>query len=165
MVSASILLLYSSARGQTRRVCHTLAASHPDIELVELTPDPPAWPGRYEAVLFASPTYGQGGLHHVWTTHLPQLVEAFTPSPPRLGGLLVLGDQRYHARTFAGAVTAFEPYLRGTALAPLLDRICVLDPRQDRAWEQRCASWVEAIIQDSRGATYDHDRFDRSVGG
>lgn len=72
----------SAARGQTRRVCQFLATPHAALHLVELTPDPPRCAGGHEVVIFASPTYGQGDLHHVWTTHLPQLIQAFGSAPP-----------------------------------------------------------------------------------
>lgn len=154
-MTSRALLLFSSARGQTRRVCRVLAAPHAALDLMELTPEPPRYSGGHDVVIFASPTYGQGELHHVWTTHLPQLIQSFGAAPPTQGGLLVLGDRRYHGHTFAGAVNAFHRHLRGTPLAPLLGRICVVDPRENPAWQQHASAWLDVILQEGSGGPYD----------
>lgn len=141
------LLIYSTGRGQTRHVCHTLARACPAVALLELTADPPELSAPLPpVVVLASPTYGQGDLHHRWLHHLPGLVPALSGQDRVQGGLLVLGDRRFHGRTYAGAACAFQRHLLGTPLAPLTQSIHTVDIRADPSWMVPALRWLSTVL-------------------
>ena len=143
-----LLLIYASTSGRTRTLFRELAAhTGPRVALLELGPEPPVLPAvPVNTVIFGSPTYGRGELHHRWAEHLPSVLEGLRHV--RTVGVIGIGDSRYHAHTYCGSLKPFSVAVKqGMAREVSCQTLC-LDVRAFPLWPQQTQKWLASLLTD-----------------
>ena len=105
-----IALTFVSSAGSTRRVAHKIQQHlQTDCEIVDFkrfTADPIL---PHPILILGSPTYGIGDLHPRWKRFISNNPKVDLSS--KTVGMFVLGDQKYHGESFAGAAQHLAAWL------------------------------------------------------
>jgi flavodoxin len=143
-----LLLVYASTSGRTRALFRALAAqAGPRAALLELGPEPPVLPAEpVNTVIFGSPTYGRGDLHHRWTEHLPAVLKGLRHV--RTAGVIGIGDSRYHARTYCGSLKPFSAAVKQDMAQEVACQTLYLDVRAFPLWPQQTQRWMASFLHD-----------------
>ena len=112
-------LFYASTSGRTRKVAELIARGlgGAGVEVRLLREARPEDLLAYRTLILGSPTYGVGDLHPDWLAWR-DAVERLDLSG-RTVALFALGDQRYHGRTFAGALKHLDLMVRYAGVEPV----------------------------------------------
>lgn len=141
-----LLLIYASTSGRTRALFRELAAhAGTRATVVELGPEPPVLPpAPVNVVVFGSPTYGRGELHHRWQEHLSSVLEGL--QDVRVTGVIGIGDSRYHARTYCGSLELFREVLDQRMARDAKRHTLCLDVQTSRTWKQQAQVWMDSLL-------------------
>jgi len=167
----SVGIFFASTSGRTEsvadRIARHLTPLRPEMHRIESSQ--PVDLLRFDVLILGSPTYGRGQMHHEWLSWKDHV--ARIDLSEKAVGLFVLGDQRFHGRTFAGAVDHLCDLVQSTGTrpraqwptdgyhAPGLEQraapfpgLVVDEINQRRSTEQRVQRWCAQFLLECRRA-------------
>ena len=146
----SIGIFYASAKGHTKAACEYLAGKVSGAQLIDVKDAKAEDFAKFDVIIVAAPSYGDGELQADWVEKLPLLKAA----------ILAVGNQANHPQTlFSGAVD-FLPYLKDAQIFGASDVDgykfnhsaffingkfigLALDVKGDENYSKRIDKWVE----------------------
>ena len=152
----SIGIFYASAKGHTKAACEYLAGKL-GAQLVEVKDATEQDFAKFDIIIVAAPSYGDGELFADWTEKLPLLKAG---SKGKKAAIVAVGNQANHPQTlFSGAVD-FLPYLKDAQIFGASDADgykfnhsaffingklagLALDVKGDENYAKRIDKWVE----------------------
>jgi len=152
----SIGIFYASAKGHTKSACEYLAGKL-GAQLVEVKDATAQDFAKFDVIIVAAPSYGDGELSADWTEKLPLLKAG---SKGKKAAIVAVGNQANHPQTlFSGAVD-FLPYLKDAQIFGASDADgykfnhsaffingkfagLALDVKGDENYAKRIDKWVE----------------------
>lgn len=179
MTESRSAIVYTSKGGTTQRVAEQLREVVPGtswvFELEEFLKETPA---SFNFLFLGSPTYGLGELDYRWKKFLRTLdFDALRRSSTKVA-LFVLGDQKWHGRTFAGSLVDFaQPFIESDVdlqgswpaaeydfiASPAVDKwgefpgLVIDEISQPELTSERLATWTAAVVGSSTRKSH-HDR-------
>ncbi len=114
MKKVKVGIFYATSSGRTKKVAGLIAARfyNMDVTICPLSEHKVSDLFDFDFLIFGNPTYGKGELHHQWQAWKVQ-IENLDLSLKTVA-IFVLGDQKYHKRSFAGSLPILVDMVKKT---------------------------------------------------
>lgn len=102
-------IFYASTKGHTKAACEYLAGKLSGAQLIEVKGATADDFAKFDVIIAAAPSYGDGELQGDWAEKLPLLKVG---SKGKKAAIMAVGNQANHPQTLFGGAVDFLPYLK-----------------------------------------------------